>query len=180
MEQYRSVTQARGVTLVELLVVIACLAILLPAGFSGYASWQQQRQLEQLVQQVHSDILRARQSVLMRQTVSPLTIRFFPGEQWCYRITDQRAASCTGCAADCGVSGGIPLPHGRDSQDWPGIQLTEVALPGQTLGFDARRGGMTAGSLRFSSPAGNRRLVMSGYGRIRVCGGATEGETNLC
>lgn len=170
----------RGLTLVELLVVMACLAILLPAGFSGYASWQQQRRLAHLVQQVHSDIFRTRQSVLTRQTVTPLTIRFFPGEKWCYRITDQRAASCTGCAADCGVSGGIPLPHGRDSQDWPGIQLTEVALPGQTLGFDVRRGGMTAGSLLFSSPVGSRRLVLNGYGRIRVCGGTSVAEVNAC
>ena len=170
----------RGLTLVELLVVIACLAILLPAGFSGYASWQQQRRLEHVVQQVHSDILRVRQLVLMRQATSPLTIRFFPGEKWCYRLTDQRASSCTDCEADCGIAESDASWHGRDSRAWPGIQLTEVALPGQTLGFDARRGGMTAGSLRFSASVGSRRLVMSGYGRIRVCGGATEAEASVC
>ncbi len=171
--------RCQGMTLVELMVVIACLAILLRLGATGYSGWQQRQRLDQLMLRVQSDILWARQQVLTRQSPTNLSVRFFPGSRWCYRVTDQGAASCSGCEAACGLTGYAGI-KGSDSQAWPGIQLAEAALPAQTLGFDARRGGMTAGSLHWQSSAGSRRLVINGYGRLRLCAGATAQEAMAC
>ena len=88
--------RSNGFTLLELLIALAVLVTLLVIGVPSYSRVQEERQLEQAINQMQSDVLLGRQ-MAWHQHDSQIQIRFFPGDNWCYRLTDVSPQQCVIC-----------------------------------------------------------------------------------
>ncbi len=170
--------RSNGFTLLELLIALAVLVTLLVIGVPSYSRVQEERQLEQAINQMRSDVLLGRQ-MAWHQHDSQIQIRFFPGDNWCYRLTDVSPQQCVSCQARCDIDGD-GRRRGADASRWPKVRLQRVSYPLAALGFDVRRGGFTAGYVQLSNQWSSKRLISTGYGRLHICSYALGSEGTVC
>ena len=162
-----NVSIGSGFTLLELMIVVAVVALLLVVGLPAYSDLLAERQLEQAMNQLQADVTLARQMAWHKRGAG-IRIRFFPGEQWCYRITDRSENQCRACDDTCDIQGDGHL-RGQDYRRWPAVRLQDASYLDSSLMVDSRRGGLTAGYVQLSTLDSALRLVSTGYGRLRLC-----------
>lgn len=149
-----------GYTLTETLVALILVVILCASGLYGWHSWQRQQRLWQTACQVRDFLLLLRDDANWHNRNRLLNVGR-SGEGWCL--------SATGSTADCcekDVFTLYPL--------WPEVSL-RVMTPG--LGFYGLRNTAWAGHIRLESAAGGWNIIVSNWGRIRLCRGE---ETVSC
>ncbi|HHZ6946002.1 TPA: prepilin peptidase-dependent protein [Klebsiella pneumoniae] len=140
-----------GYTLMETLVTLTLMMILSVGGLYGWQRWQQQR-LWQTAVQVRDFLLFLRDDANAYNRDRVLRV----GQDevgWCL--------SAEGEGPDCASGTSFTL-----RPRWPGITLAGVT-PG--LGFYGLRSTAWAGNLRLQSAAGSWSIVISHWGRIRLC-----------
>ena len=147
-----AMNREHGYTLMETLVTLTLMMILSVGGLYGWQRWQQQQRLWQTAVQVRDFLvfLRDDANAYNRDRV----LRVGQDEAgWCL--------SAQGEGADCTAGSAFTL-----RPRWPGITLAGVT-PG--LGFYGLRSTAWAGNLRLQSTAGSWSIVISHWGRIRLC-----------
>lgn len=149
----------QGYTLIETIIVIAMIAILSAAGLYGWRSWQQQQRLWQTAIQVREFLVLLRDDANWHNRDHPVSV-MRDADGWC--LLSSGMQSC---------AGGDPWTL---RPAWPEVRLTDIT-PG--LKFFGLRNTAWAGHLHLQSPAGSWIVVLSNWGRIRLC---QPGEGNTC
>ncbi|HFT3671097.1 TPA: prepilin peptidase-dependent protein [Klebsiella variicola] len=147
-----AMNREHGYTLMETLVTLTLMMILSVGGLYGWQRWQQQQQLWQTAVQVRDFLLFLRDDANAYNRDRVLRV----GQDevgWCL--------SAEGEGPECASGTSFTL-HPR----WPGITLAGVT-PG--LRFYGLRSTAWAGNLRLQSAAGSWSIVISHWGRIRLC-----------
>ena len=147
----------KGFTLIETLVAIALVLTLSAAGLHGWRSWQQQQQLWQTARQVRDYLVMLRNDAWRNNRDHVVAIRQ-NGPQWCLLTV---------------------YPLGCEQRHpwvlnplWPGINVREIT---PALGFYGLRDTAWAGRIHLQSPAGEWLIIVSSWGRIRMC--SAKGES---
>lgn len=147
----------RGLTLIELLVGVAVLALLaslaVPAMGHQLARWKLQAVAEQLA----ADLAQARWDAVERGRTQHLLVQ--GGEQWCWSVSE-----APGCACD------EPRVCQRQRFAAPRHAGVIVEAPARISFAPTADARSAAASLALSSRSGERlRVLLSPLGRTRVC-----------
>ncbi|QGU16632.1 prepilin peptidase-dependent protein [Leclercia sp. 119287] len=146
----------QGFTLMEMPIAISLIVTLSATGLYGWRRWQQQQQLWQTARQVRDYLVVLRNDAWRNNRDHIVTLQR-AGKQWCLLKTGIPA-----CQADNAF---VLTPQ------WSDIQVTELT---PALGFYGLRDTAWAGRVRLQSQAGEWLILISAWGRIRMCNGKGE------
>jgi type IV fimbrial biogenesis protein FimT len=150
--------RARGLTLLELLVMLAIVAVMMTLALPSFGSIVARHRLKAAAEQLSADLGDLR--LLATQRGQVLHVHLHPGAQWCYAL-----ATVSGC--DCRVAQSCQLKTVR-AADHPGVTL----LAGGNLLVDARNIGLlqdSAQALLQGSEGAQLRVGLTPLGRPKVC-----------
>ncbi|QZN95328.1 prepilin peptidase-dependent protein [Symbiopectobacterium purcellii] len=143
-----------GFTLPELLIALTLIALLSAGGIQGWAVYQQAVRLEQQTQLVMLFLQRVQANAYRYNDTRTVSV-IQAGGTWCLREGTGGALSCHE------GTGGRLLPSARD------VRIAAMARP--TVIFYGLRNTAQAGHLVLENGAGRLRIVISIWGRIRLC-----------
>lgn len=146
---------ARGLTLLELMVTLAIVALLMTLALPSFGSIMARQRLKAAAEQLSMDLAELR--LLAAQRGQTLHVNLSAGSQWCYAL-----AVASGC--DCRVPQGCQLKTVH-AKDHPGVTLLE----GQDLRIDPPPGSSEGSALLQSSDGARLRVGVSLLGRPKVC-----------
>lgn len=148
-----------GLTLLELMITLAVLAILGAMMLPGLGSRLERQRLQHAAETLAGDIAEAR--FLAAQKGLAVYVQARAGAQWCWAVADSADCVC-GSAASCQI-------HGVGVAHHPGVRL----LDSLALRLDPAGGADAATGATFESPSGDRlRVEVSLQGRPRLCAAA--------
>jgi type IV fimbrial biogenesis protein FimT len=158
IEQY---ARTRGVTLLELLIVVTILALLLGIALPATQALIERNRLKAAAHALAEDLQWTRSEAIKRNRVLGFSV---DTGYWCYGVTEQ----ATGC--DCRLT---PDSEGACrlkrilGEDFPGMRIASTL---SLTRFEPRRATAINGSLTLTSPSGaSIRVVLSRLGRVRFC-----------
>ncbi|HDS1150997.1 TPA: prepilin peptidase-dependent protein [Pluralibacter gergoviae] len=143
----------QGYTLTEMLVAMALMMILAGVGAWSWQRWQQRERLWQVAVQVRDYLALLRSDASWHRWDRLPEVRQGTAG-WCL---DAREENHPPCPADTPF---VLLPA------WPEVALEEMT---PSLGFYGLRSTAWPGHVVLRSPAGRWRVVVSVWGRIRLC-----------
>jgi type IV fimbrial biogenesis protein FimT len=146
----------RGLTLLELLIALAVLAIVATVALPSFGSVSQRARLRAAAEMLASDLAEARFE--SARAGRPLHLWLDGGAAWCWSVAT--AADC-GCreAASCQLKRVLAREHG-------GIELLEA----RPASFDPAGTAAVVGGAVLRSSAGDAlKVELSALGRARVC-----------
>lgn len=150
--------RARGLTLLELVVVLAIVGVLTTLALPSFGSMLARHRLKAAAEHLAADLGELR--LLAAQRGRPLQLNLQPGPQWCWAL-----ATAGGC--DCRVPQGCQMKTVR-AQDHPGVTLAE----GGEMAVDARVLGswpVDRAALLQNSEGAALRVGLTPLGRPKVC-----------
>lgn len=149
-----------GLTLIELMVVLALIAILASLGVPSFQSAVDKYRLKGVAENIYADMQYARLEALKNNQA--VFLNFTTGTSWCYGFNGSSAC-------DCATAGSCTLREVSATQR-PGAVL-QGATFASSPSFEPIRGlASQAGDLTLVSPLGRQiRISMNLLGRIDVC-----------
>ncbi|MDR3431800.1 MAG: prepilin peptidase-dependent protein [Rouxiella aceris] len=142
----------QGMTLIEVMLVLALIAMLSLWSLSGWRAYQQRLQLEQQVQHLRIYLTQLQITAYQYNQTRLLWIIDGPG----------------GCVGS-GVKPATCLQAGSASFQLARQDMTITAYSEKIMGFYGRRNMAQAGHITLSNAAGKVRLILSARGRLRLC-----------
>ncbi|MDR0805871.1 MAG: prepilin-type N-terminal cleavage/methylation domain-containing protein [Enterobacteriaceae bacterium] len=152
-----------GMTLMEILLVIAVMAILSTSGINSWQGYQQRQLLEQTSADLLAFLSRV-QSAANWHNQTYLLHAGMRGNQRC--ITASQAIFDARCSSDIGMRFIFP-------DTAIAVELSQSEL---SLGFYGLRNTAGAGNIVVSNAAGRVRLILSAKGRLRRCSASINGH----
>jgi type IV fimbrial biogenesis protein FimT len=146
---------SRGLTLLEMMIALAIVAVLTTLALPSVGSMMSRHRLKAAAETLSMDLAELR--LLATQRGQPMHVNLSTGPQWCYAL-----AVASGC--DCRVPQGCQLKTVR-AQDHPGVTLLE----GQDLRIDPQPGQGGGSALLQGSDGARLRVGLSPLGRPKVC-----------
>ena len=157
----------RGLTLVELMVPVAIMAILVVLAVPSFNAFLARERLSEAAEGLAQDLQLAKSEALRRN--ADVTISFSPGGAWCYGTV------ATTVACDCTVANFCALRR-TDSGAFAGSRWPPPTFAGNAATFTARQGLANTGTVEFNHPnAGTLRLSVGEAGQttpssqVRIC-----------
>lgn len=166
-----------GITLVELIIVLAVLSITLGIGIPGMNSYLDNNRLRGATSQFYSDVQYARSESIKRNTNISVSISSNGGDAWCYGINETTGCDCTiidttdANACTLLISGTNVLKVGLMT-NVADISMTSPTGANQNYAtFDPVRGLASTSSSAVFQSVNNRQtqVDVSVLGRVSVC-----------
>ncbi|MEG0099666.1 MAG: prepilin peptidase-dependent protein [Citrobacter sp.] len=151
----------QGYTLIETLVAMLIVVALSASGLYGWQRWQQQQRVWQTAIQVRDYLLQLREDANWHNRDHVISV-IREGTSWC--LVSSAAAQNT-CKP---VSPLVLTPR------WGDVEMADMT---PSLAFFGLRNTAWAGHIGLKNAAGEWWVVVSGWGRIRLCG---RDEANIC
>ncbi|MEJ4045407.1 prepilin peptidase-dependent protein [Erwinia sp. SLM-02] len=151
------ITQSAGFTLLEMMIAIALIAVLSLGSWQGWQHWQQLRQLNDSAQQIQRLLLRLRSDAWWHNADRLVWLK--PGPRWCMgaeRMPDR-------CREQARLTLLAP---------WPGVSIRSVTAE---MGFYGVKNTARPGNITIVSDSGERRIIVSSRGRVRICSVSEDG-----
>lgn len=169
--RHKRVKPSAGLTLIELLVAMAITAILAGVALPAMSHIQHNARLRGAAQVLVSELRLAQSESFKRQRSVSLNFRLTDAG-WCYGYSVAEACDCR-VVSSCVMDG---VEHVRHHDQFPGVQLLP-GVSGNRFSFQPLRGTVTAGNVTLTAAHGTQlRVVVSGFGRIRICTPAGPGR----
>lgn len=162
--QGRGPSQGQGLTLIELMIGLAILAVLLSLAVPSFQAYLQRQRLKAAALTLEVDLREARHEAVRRG--APLYLAWSGGSSsadWCYAIATQADCPCT----DTGPAPACALKRVRAS-DLKGLSVQKV----QDLRLDPGSGltDQVGPAAVWQTRAGDRvQVAMTALGRPQVC-----------
>jgi type IV fimbrial biogenesis protein FimT len=152
----------RGLTLLEMMVAVAIVAVLASLAVPGFGATLARLHLKSAAERVAADMAEARFEATRRGQA--MHLHFEPGAQWCYAVATAPACGC-GSPQPCQLRQTL----GRDHA---GVVLEHA----QDLHFDPAAGtaSIPAAVLLRSSHGETLQVEMTRLGRAKVCAPESE------
>ena len=155
----------RGVTLLELLVALAVLAILIAVGVPGLREFIITQRLKAAAETVYADLTLARDEALHRNRKISIAFDFEEGgARWCYAPSDHLPCDCQ--RDECGI--GTHGARGTTEAAFRKISL-RTNFYHQTVSFHPVRGTANPGTITLTARDQSIAVRVSTLGRIRLC-----------
>jgi type IV fimbrial biogenesis protein FimT len=159
----------RGLTLLELMIALAIVAVLASLALPSMGASMARQRLKAAAEGLAADLAQARQEAAHRSAPLHLSVR--TGAHWCWATVDASGCDCH-AALPCRLKA-------TPAEDHPGVRLAQAApvsfLPSGDTSLAAAASTKVA---EFESERGERlRVDMTRLGRARICapGGALPG-----
>jgi type IV fimbrial biogenesis protein FimT len=152
---------ANGLTLLELMIALAVLAVLGALALPSLGSQLERQRLRHAAQALAGDIAEAR--FLAAQRGQTVHVELHEGPAWCWSVSLTGGCAC-GSPSACSI-------HAVSTREHPGVKLLEP------LSVHIDPGGMPgapAGTTLESAGGARLRVEVSAQGRSRVC--ASDGK----
>jgi type IV fimbrial biogenesis protein FimT len=150
----------RGLTLIELVIVLAVLAVLGTLAVPSMARLLSRQRLVSAAQTLAADIADARHEAARRG--SALHLRAMPGPQWCWSVA-------TAVECPCDAAQAVPTCRLKvvAAKDHPGVSLLQSQALRMEPDGQAQEQALTAAT--FAAGDAQLRVEVSRLGRPRVC-----------
>lgn len=155
-----------GVTLIEMLVVIAVVAIISTLAVPAFSSWIDRSRLVGAAEVIAQDMLLAKSQAISSN--SAVSLSFSPaasaGATWCYGLVVGTSA------CDCTTANSCAL-RVVNSTEFNGITLSSTTFNSNSFYFDTVRStASAAGYVQLASSAGSgMRVQMNASGKATLC-----------
>lgn len=156
----------KGMTLLELMIVVAIILIVVTIGVPSVAELQRTMRIKGAVESSYFTIISARSGAISRGTDT--TVNFDVNAPWCIGVSDFGTCQCN-TANSCTVNG---VETVIQQDDFEGVVLSNVSFNGNNFTtFDGLRGLATngAGSFQLDSNGIETRLTINRLGRVNIC-----------
>jgi type IV fimbrial biogenesis protein FimT len=158
----------RGLTLMELMVTVAIMAILLVLAVPSFNSFLARGRLSGAAEGLAQDLQLAKSEALRRN--ASITISFSTGGAWCYgTVVSTTACDCTDQAPPCSL-------RRMDSTAYAGVTMVATSFTDNATTFSARLGMASPGWVDLTHPnAGTLRVSVGEAGQttpssqVRIC-----------
>jgi len=156
---------ARGVTLLELLVALAVLAIVVAVGMPGLREFIVTQRLKAAAETVYADLTLARDESLHRNRTISIAFDFEEGgTRWCFAPSDHLPCDCQ--RGECGI--GAHGAYGITEAAFREISL-RTNFYHQAVSFHPVRGTANPGTVTLTARDQSIEVRVSNLGRIRLC-----------
>lgn len=175
----------KGFTLIELLITVVVLGILLALGAPNLFSVLETRKLKGAGESVMADLQFAKAETIKRNT--PVILSFVNGasDTWCYGLAVNAACDCA-TLNSCSIDGIERVTRGTDF-DGPSLTANFNGGTATETGFEPVRGspenlaGSTSnGTVIVQASGHDVRVILSSFGRIRICSTTGAGGYASC
>lgn len=178
-------SKIRGVTLIELMIVIVITAILLAWAIPSFQETIDRNRLKAATETLYGDFQFAKSEAIKRNEQirvifdNSTTTEVINGKSvtvtWCYGVTEQASCGCRPSKYStpnrCTIDG---IPKDSLSVDYPDITIT----PSANFSFGYVRGTVNAGNVTLNSARSKQtQVILNGLGRIRIC--SPTGSSNV-
>lgn len=140
-----------GFTLLEMMVVVTLVSLLSLGGWHGWNSFQQRQQLNDSALQIQRLLQRLRSDANWHNRTRLLWLK--PGAGWCLGAGED--------AQPCSTPGPLHL-----RAPYPGIVVQTLT---DGMGFYGKKNAARPGRIVIAGEAGERRIIVSARGRVRIC-----------
>jgi len=166
-----------GFTLIELMVVIAVLAIIATVAVPGMGNFLDSNKLRGATSQLYADLQYARSESIKQNSNISISLSSNGGTSWCYGISTNASCDCT--VTDPADANACTLPQSGTnilktgySSDFNGVRIISPSGTNQIIAtFDPVRGIATAaGSVVFESHNNlETHVTVSVLGKVSAC-----------
>lgn len=174
------IREQKGITLIELLVAIAVLAILATIAVPSFRDSIERRRLIGAAETIYSELQYARSEAISRSINVFVNFARTSDTTWCFGISAASGCDCTvtdpASGSSCRLSiGGTNVLKVVTSLDYPSVRMIETPSfsnpsPNTETRFEYVRGTAKAGTVVTRSPGGREiRVKVSTLGRITMC-----------
>jgi len=158
----------QGFTLVELLIVIAIIAILLSLAAPSFNEFFEKNRLKRAAEEVYGLVTKARAETVIRDADMTVAV---DTATWCLGYAATPGCDCTlavGEAASCSVSvAGTPVLQVVDASSFSGIDIDNGSNDST---FMSVQGTADGGNIHLKTDGGwELKVIVSGMGRVRIC-----------